>query len=957
MIIRAVIFDLDGVLTNTAEYHYLAWQRLADEENLLFNRQINERLRGVSRQRSLEIILNGRPIAPTKFTEMTERKNRYYVESLQEITAENLLPGALTTLQTLKARDIKLAVGSASKNARFVLERLGIIPYFDVVVDGHSVTQTKPAPDLFLFAAQQLGVSPTQCVVVEDAASGIEAALAAGMWALGIGPQGRVGRAHACFSDTRAFSDANPEAVIAELESVRQGWLIAEETYPPARLGHKETIFTIGNGYLCSRGVYEERHPAENRTTFIHGVFDDMPISFTELANVPDWTNLEIFVEGERFSLAETGCEILAYHRQLDLRTGILSRQVTWRSPQERLIRLEFERWCSLANQHLVGLRCTITPLNFGGQIEMRTGLMGHTDNQGLRHVDILDQGHADGLIWLSSQTRHTHIEIGQAMRTTVRGPATEAISRTVCSAWGQPTTVIAATVDVGQQLTIFKEAAIVTSRDGDNPRQRAMALLQIETSHDHMLAESETFWAENWAVSDVVIEGDTEAQLAARFSLFQLLIAAPRNDERVSIGAKTLSGYGYRGHIFWDTDIFVLPLFTFTQPHIARNLLMYRYHNLAGARAKAASNGFEGAQFPWESANDGVEVTPRWVPNFDDPTQLTRIWPGDIEIHITADIAYASWLYWQATGDDRWMCDYGIDLILEGAVFWGSRVEKEDDGFFHLRDVIGPDEYHDHVDDNAFTNQMVVWHLQKALDILVWLRRQSSARHAELIERLDLSAERLQHWNEVRRGMIVNKAADGLIEQFSGFFNLNDADIAILRDPLRTQSMHTILGIEGSNQSQVIKQPDVLMLQYLLRDQYSLEELRVNWDYYHPRTDHEHGSSLGPAITAILACLMGEPEEGYVHFMRAARTDLQDNRLNAKDGIHGASAGGLWQAVIFGFAGLIFKPEGYHFSPRLPAHWDRLAFALQLRGQNLWVEIQPDKPIKIKERVKILDN
>jgi kojibiose phosphorylase len=954
--ISAVIFDLDGVLTDTSEYHYQAWQRLADEENLPFDRQINEHLRGVSRQRSLEIILNSKSIAPTKFTEMTERKNRYYIESLQKITTENLLPGALTILQTLKDRSVKLALGSASKNARFVLERLDIIPYFDIVSDGNSVAQTKPAPDLFLFTAQKLGISPSNCVVVEDAASGIEAALAAGMWALGIGPIERVGRAHASFSDTHALSDANLEAVIAELESARQGWVITENKYAPASLGQKGTIFTIGNGYLCSRGAYEERHPAENRSTFIHGVFDDMPISFTELANVPDWTNLEIFVEGEQFSLAKPESEILTYHRQLDLRTCILSRQVTWRSPQGRLIRLEFERWCSLANQHTVGLRCTITPLNFAGQIEVRTGLMGHTDNQGLRHVDILDQGHADGLIWLRSQTRHTNIEIGQVVRTTTLGPTPDVITRATCPAWGQPADIISAAVGMGQQLTILKEVAIVTSREGDHPLRRAMALLQTESSYEHIMAENKKAWDENWAASDVIIEGDTEAQLAVRFSLFHLLIAAPRNDDRVSIGAKTLSGYGYRGHTFWDTDIFVLPFFAFTQLNIARNLLMYRYHNLAGARAKATDNGFEGAQFPWESAADGVEVTPRWVPQFENPSRLLRIWPGDIEIHITADIAYAAWFYWQASRDDSWMRDYGVDLILEGAVFWGSRVEKGDDDFYHLRDVIGPDEYHDHVDDNAFTNQMVAWHLQTALDILAWLQKQSSARYAELVKRLNLSAERLQHWDEVSHRMFVNKADDGLIEQFSGFFELNDADIAVLRDPVRTHSMHTILGIEGANQSQVIKQPDVLMLQYLLRDRYSLEEIRVNWDYYHPRTDHEHGSSLGPSITAILACLLGDPEEGYVHFMRAARTDLQDNRLNSKDGIHAASAGGLWQAVIFGFAGLVLEPEGYHFSPRLPAHWKRLAFSLQLRGQDLWVEIQPDKPVEVKERVKIPD-
>ncbi|NHZ72622.1 MAG: beta-phosphoglucomutase [Aquificales bacterium] len=498
MTLHAVIFDLDGVLTDTSEYHYQAWQRLAGEENLPFDRQINERLRGVSRQRSLEIILNGRSLSPTKFTELTERKNRYYVESLQEITAENLLPGALTLLQALKARHIKLAVGSASKNAPFVLERLGISHYFDVIADGRSVAQSKPAPDLFLFAAQQMDIPPAQCAVVEDAASGIEAALAAGMWALGIGPQERVGRAHASFADTLALSGANLETVIAELECAGQGWLITEDEYVPADLGHKETIFTTGNGYLCSRGAYEERHPAETRTTFIHGVFDDMPISFTELVNVPDWTNLEVFVDGERFSLAVPGGEILAYQRQLDLRSGILSRQVTWRSPHGRLVRLEFERWCSLANPHLLGLHCTITPLNFSGQIDVRTGLMGHTDNQGLRHVDILDQGHADGLIWLRSQTRHTHIELAQAVRTTAHGPAAEAITRTICPAWGQPADVISAAVEVGQQVSILKETAIASSREGDNPLQRATAVLQTENGRDHLLAENKKAWAEN---------------------------------------------------------------------------------------------------------------------------------------------------------------------------------------------------------------------------------------------------------------------------------------------------------------------------------------------------------------------------------------------------------------------------------------------------------------------------
>lgn len=875
------------------------------------------------------------------------------LDGVLSATAEDLLPGALTILQALRARDVKLAVASAGKNARFVLERLEISAYFDALADGNSVTQTMPAPDLFLFTARQLQVSPGRCAVVVGTAAGIEAALAAGMWAVGLGSPARLGRAHVCFADAQALAEADLEAAISELATAHRGWLVEENEYAPSRLGHKETIFTLGNGYLCSRGAYEERYPNETRTTFIHGVFDDMPISFTELANVPDWTNLEVFVAGERFSLAEPEGEILAYRRWLDLKTGLLKRHLTWRSPQGRTVRLESERWCSLANPHLAGLRCTVIPLNFSGAVEIRTGLMGHTDNERLRHMDIVAQGRLDEIVWLQSRTHHTQIEVSLAMQVTVQGPGPGTISQSCWSTWGQPTEVVSAVAEAGQPVTVFKRVAVTTAQEGDEALKRAVELLQTNADPNLIVARSKAEWARNWAASDVIIAGDPEAQLAIRFSIFQLFIAASTRNDRVSIGAKTLSGYGYRGHVFWDTEIFILPLFIFTRPQIARNLLIYRYHNLPGARANAAAHGFEGAQFPWESAGEGTEVTPRWVPDFQKPTQLVRIWPGDIEIHITADIAYAAWFYWQTTGDDAWMRDYGAELILEGAVFWGSRVEKGAAGLYHLRDVIGPDEYHDHVDDNAFTNKMVAWHLQTALDILAWLSQQAAARRAELVERLNLTAERLQHWADVSRRMYIGEDARGLIEQFAGFFDLADVDLAILRNPERTKSMQVILGIEGANQTQVLKQPDVLMLQYLLRDRYSLAQIRTNWDYYHPRTDHEHGSSLGPAITAILACLMDSPEEGYLHFMRAARADLHDIRLNTSHGIHAASAGGLWQAVVFGFAGLALEPESYHFSPHLPGHWTRLAFALELRGKKLWVEIRPDQPVEVKERVE----
>jgi len=471
--------------------------------------------------------------------------------------------------------------------------------------------------------------------------------------------------------------------------------------------------------------------------------------------------------------------------------------------------------------------------------------------------------------------------------------------------------------------------------------RDKLDELLERRLGYEDLLAAHVAAWGDVWEASDVVIEGDPKAQLAVRFNLFHLLAAAPRHDDRASIPAKTLSGFGYRGHVFWDTDIFAVPFLTFTQPALARNLLTYRYHTLPGARRKAKAAGYEGAMFAWESADTGDEVTPRWVP---DPTgqNLVRIWPGDIELHISADVAHAVWHYWQVTGDEEWMRHYGARIILETAVFWGSRAEwNPARGCYELRDVIGPDEYHEHVNNNAFTNRMVQWHLATALEVLAWLRRQDPHRAAELERQLDLTPERLKRWADVVGCLFVpHDPESGLIEQFEGFFDLEDVNLADYEP--RTRSMQAILGIEGANRAQVIKQPDVLMLLYLLREHYDQETLRVNWEYYAPRTDHTYGSSLGPAVHAILACELGRSEEAYAHFMRAALVDLEDLRDNAADGIHAGSAGGVWQALVFGFGGVRLTEAGPVANPRLPPGWARLKFRLRYRGQWYDFDLQP---------------
>jgi len=711
-------------------------------------------------------------------------------------------------------------------------------------------------------------------------------------------------------------------------------WIISEDIFEPKSQHHKETIFTIGNGYLSTRGAFEEGYPADSRATFVHGMFDRVPIVFTELANATDWLSLIVLLNGERFSL-DTGT-IESHDRHLDLRTGLLTRNIRWRSPSGYTATFKFERFASLEDEHLLCLRCQVEP-EFDGTVEIRAGLNGNMDNEGIMHWRRVAQGQRDSTAFLHTRTRATNLDLALAMKLTSAQTPLETVFWDVESF---PTVSQRFNVERGKTLSIEKFVGIATSRDTSDPVSMAVEHAGKTSSWESAFEAHQQAWAQEWKRADVIIEGDDEAQIAVRFSIFQLLIAAPRHDERVNIGAKTLSGFGYRGHAFWDTEIFMLPVFTYTSPHIARNLLDYRFHTLPAARAKAKENGFEGSWFAWESADTGEEVTPTWVSDFKDKKKLARVWTGDLAIHISADVAYGTYQYWRVTGDDNWFCERGAELILDTASFFCSRSEWiEARNRYEYNDVIGPDEYHDHVNNSAYTNRLAQWNLETAFSVLDWLKVNCPEKLTDLTERLSLTEARLEKWRKVAANIHLSVKPDGLIEQFDGFFNLKDF-IAADYEP-RTKSMHEIYGIEAANEYQALKQPDVLMVQYLLHDHYSEEVIRANYNYYNLRTDHTYGSSLGPSIQAIVACMMGYPEDAYEHFIRAARADLRDVRGNAGDGIHGASAGGTWQAVVFGFGGLRLNAEGWETIHQLPKHWKRLAFKFFQHGKLQIVDIQ----------------
>jgi trehalose/maltose hydrolase-like predicted phosphorylase/hydroxymethylpyrimidine pyrophosphatase-like HAD family hydrolase len=447
--------------------------------------------------------------------------------------------------------------------------------------------------------------------------------------------------------------------------------------------------------------------------------------------------------------------------------------------------------------------------------------------------------------------------------------------------------------------------------------RDAEAALAEAESEgFERLLAEHRQAWASRWAGADIVIEGDPELQRAVRFTLFHL-IGSVGDEGEAAVGARGLSGSGYRGHVFWDSDVFVLPFLAATHPAAARAMLEYRVRRLPEAREAARRRGLAGARFPWEGADGGFDVTPSHAHL---PTgEIARIRTGESEEHIVADVAWAASCYLDWTADEAFAAGPARELLIETARYWASRIRVDRAGRAHLLGVIGPDEYHEPVDDNAFTNVMARWNLRRA-----------AAVHGDAAERTE--------WLRLAEAIVDGyDRMSGLYEQFAGFYGLEPLVIADVA-PQRPIAADLLLGTERTRGAQVLKQADVLMLHHLVPDEVAAGSLLPNLDFYEPRT--AHGSSLSPAIHAALHARAGRFREALAALRIAARIDLGDLTGSTASGLHLATMGGLWQALVHGFAGVRPRGGALVVDPRLPPEWGALELALRFRGSPLRLRI-----------------
>jgi hypothetical glycosyl hydrolase len=736
--------------------------------------------------------------------------------------------------------------------------------------------------------------------------------------------------------------------------SQAEDWLIGEKYFNSGHLAKCESIMCLGNGYMCIRSATEERYLKEKRDFFVAGTFNKFDENeVTELPNGADVIGINIQINGIDFSLDQG--TLKSYQRQLNLRTGELQRKVHWISPQGDEVKFEFRRIVSMKELHTVAQQVTIQPLNRDMQITLLSGIDGSVTNCGAQHFSEGDKRFYEKKYMQSSQTT-TQTKIDFVFTSVhnfqIAGSEIE-LNNQIQMGRRKILSEYSGVVKAGATLQIEKISNVFTSRDKEYAgytlkELQPTALAALKTSeqkgYNQLAQESRDSWEEKvWNRAPIQITSDNPMdQLAVRFAQYHLYVMTPAHDNRMNIGAKGLSGEGYKGHTFWDTDIFALPYFTFTDPQVARSLEEYRYLSLAGAHAKAQDNGYLGAQFPWESAwlDDG-EVTPVWGAA-DIVTGLpTKIWSGFIEQHITADVAYGIWQYYLVTGDQDFMNRYGYELLMDTAIFWASRLEwQEADGLYHINDVVGPDEYKEHADDNAFTNYMAHWNLGIAITYYDCLKQDHPDIFTRLNQKMNLD-EALTIWQQRRPLIYLPKprTKDLVIAQDAGYLSYPILDLTKYKARTEVGTLFKEYNLEQVNRMQISKQADVMILFLLMEDLFTLEVKKANWDYYEPKTLHD--SSLSLSTHVILANDMKEHDLAYQLFQRAVRIDAGENMNSSNDGIHAGSLAGIWQSVVFGFGGVRMLHGNLRVCPCLPKGWAKLDFFIFWQGQKLHLVIQ----------------
>ena len=708
-------------------------------------------------------------------------------------------------------------------------------------------------------------------------------------------------------------------------------WTLRKNGYDPKDAAVDGNRFLCANGYMGLRGVPEEADSAQFPAITLAGVYDRYKDRWREPVNAPNCLYAQLCFNGEAMALGVA--KPVRHTTELDYRYGIYRRETDFGA-----LVLRSERFVSMAQCHLLADRLKITFAQ-DGIFELRAGIS--TDIWDINGPHLFDFTHRQGEALLTQAvTGEKGIAVAVAQSLAADAPLDETFVTDATGVFR----LLRYGARKGETLTISAFASVYTSLDTDAPDASAEALcLQAKArGFAGCLQAHRDAWERVWNRSELDLQGDDEAALALHASQFYLNSIAPRHADNLSIPARGLSGQTYKGAIFWDSEMFFFPMFVYTQPEIARSLLRYRVDTLPGALRKAAEYGYRGAFYAWESQEGGQEGCTDFNVVDVFTHRPVRTYFRDKQIHISGDVAYALRSYYNITGDRSLLEDGGARVILECARFYLSRASAHTDSpDVDFADVIGPDEYHERVTNNAFTNLMIEHCLQSALAL-----KDVFADRAEWFSALLRELDYQRDWAllpDVCARIRRPRTCDGVVEQFDGYFGLEDCSLATVRGRLCDPREYWggDHGVAGA--TQIIKQADVIAAMALFPERYANREVAVNWDYYEPRT--EHGSSLSACMYALTACRIGRLDRAWELFVRTASIDLIGGGKQWAGeiyigGTHPASGGGAWMIAALGFAGLRMQNGRPELHPSLPPQISRLRFPITAGGKRLLVTV-----------------
>ena len=1006
----AVIFDLDGVITKTALVHGTAWKEMFDDylrerekkhgepfKEFTHNKDYLPYVDGKPRYKGVASFLESRGIEipygdpdddPEKETVcgLGNRKNKAFNIILERDGVE-VYDSTVSFIKELKNAGIKVGVASSSKNCKPVLEAAGLVDLFETRVDGVVSAELdlsgKPEPDIFTTACDNLGITYDKAVIVEDAVSGVQAGMNGNFgMVLGIAREDNINELKANGADIVVTDIAE----LGGIEGVEKwfeeglpevGWSLNYYDYDTSKEKSREALLAVGNGYFGTRGAMEETESNENNYpgTYIAGLYNrlkspvgDRMIENEDFVNNPNWLPLKFKIDDGDW-LDVNNVEIERIHRQLDFRTGVMSRDMIVKDKKGRRTQVISARVASMDNPHIASMEYKVTPLNYSGNITFEAGLNGDMINDGVERYSDLEQHHLrpfqegadeeNHLIYLEVETVQSAIRIAEACKIQVsvnKMPVT--LAPVILKKPGAVYATYKKEILENQQFCLQKLVAIHTSKDsdGNKPLEKALNSATIYSHFDEIVNKSTVIWNQLWDEIDIQLEGDRKSQMLLRLHLYHLMVTTSVNNKNIDFGipARGLHGEAYRGHIFWD-ELYALPVYYWHLPEVARSVLMYRYRRIDKARKYAKEHGYEGAMFPWQSGSSGREETQVVHLN-----PVSGEWGDDyssLQRHINIAVAYNIWQYYRTTGDLRFMEEYGAEIFLEICRFWASKTTYNDKtGKYEIKKVMGPDEFHEKypdadeggLKDNAYTNIMVSWLFMRAFDLVNEMNHTARIR---VLDKINLKEAELKNWKDKVDHMNLVISPEGIIAHFDGYFDLKELDWdAYEKKYDDIHRMDRILKAEGKSPDayKVSKQADLLMVFYLLdidtvtgiinKMGYKVPDdyVKKNFYYYLKRTSH--GSTLSRVVHAFLANLIGEKEfswELYSEALASDYTDIQGGTTG--EGIHAGVMGGTIMIALSAYAGINLHAENIRLSPNLPESWKKMSFNFRFR-QNYYI-------------------